>query len=291
VKLDNFSIMVRTQEFVLPLPHGKIFAPGAPIPVMGALAVPARPLSGPAIASIVAQGQSLLADGASVLNIGVDLNGPDAASVALDDELSSVVSIVAALSAAVSAPISVETASARVAAAAIEQGASIINDVWGLQRDREMARVAAATDAALILSHNRIAIEPDLDIVADIIAFLSRSIELALAAGVTQSRMVVDPGIGLAKTASQDIACFRRLDQLNILGCPILLDAPSARTLDAVAGAMTPAEREAAALAATVVGVMKGAALLRVHDVAAYVQALQVLHVILPKSRSARDSL
>jgi dihydropteroate synthase len=257
---------------------------------MGALGVAPNSLStvpaAKAFAAVVEQGQRLLADGATILNIGGDLSRPGAAPPAWDDDLSGVASVVGALSAAVVAPICIETASARIAAAAIEHGASIISDAWGFQRDQEMARVAAATGTLVILSHNRANIDPDLDIIADIIAFLSRSIELALTAGVEQRRLIVDPAIGSGKTAAQDLESVRRLDELNILGCPILLGEPSTGTLETVLGRTTPAERAAAALATATAGVMNGAAMLRVHDVAAHVQALQVLHVILSESRS-----
>jgi dihydropteroate synthase len=290
VKQDNFRIMVSHREFVLPLPHGKTLALSSPLPVMGALGIAPNSLStvpaAKAFAAVVEQGQSLLADGATILNIGGDLDRPGVAPPAWDDDLSNVASVVGALSAAVVAPICIETASARIAAAAIEHGASIINDAWGFQRDQEMARVAAATGTLVILSHNRANIDPDLDIIADIIAFLSRSIELALTAGVEQRRLIVDPAIGSGKTAAQDLESVRRLDELNILGCPILLGEPSTGTLETVLGRTTPAERAAAALATATAGVMNGAAMLRVHDVAAHVQALQVLHVILSESRS-----
>ncbi len=131
--------------------------------------------------------------------------------------------MIAGLHRAVMAPISIDTMKARVAAAAIEAGASIVNDVWGLRHDLEMARVVADTGAAAVLMHNRANIDPDLDIIADVLDFLSRSIDIALAAGVERGRLLIDPGFGFGKTKAQNLELVRRVPELAALGCPILL--------------------------------------------------------------------
>jgi dihydropteroate synthase len=271
--------MVNSREFALPLPHGKTLSLRQPASVMGALDIALEsPLSA---AAAVDRASGLLADGATILNIG---DRQDAMLFALDDARSRVASVISPLGAAVAAPICIQTANAGIAAAAIEHGASIVNDVWGFQRDQEMARIAATTGAAVILSHNRAAIDPDLDIVADIIAFLSRSIDTALSAGVDRRQLIVDPGLGFGKTVSQDIECIRRLNELSVLDCPILLGPPSDKTVETAVGRKTPTA--AAAVAMAVAGVMNGAAILRTHDVAAQVKALQVMRVALPESRN-----
>jgi dihydropteroate synthase len=172
------------------------------------------------------------------------------------------------------------TAAAVEHGASLEAGASIVNDVWGLQHDREMARIVADTGAAAVLMHNRESIDPELDIIADILGFLSRSIDIALAAGIERRRLSIDPGFGFGKTKAQNLELVRRLRKLTVLGCPILLGVSRKSTFGAVTGKKVPAERMVASIAAGVLGVVNGAAILRVHDVAAHVEAVQVLDAI-----------
>jgi dihydropteroate synthase len=269
---------------LLELPHGKSVNLGSPIPIMGIVNVTPDSFSdGGAYATrdaAVEHGISLVAQGAAILDIGGESTRPGAVAVAADEELSRVIPVIAGLHGRVATPISVDTMKARVAAAAIEAGASIVNDVWGLQYDREMARVVADTGAAVVLMHNRTSVDPELDIVADVLAFLVRSIDLALAAGVADHRLLIDPGFGFGKTKAQNLELVRRLRELTVLGCPILLGVSRKSTFAAVTGQKIPAKRMAASVAAGIVGVMNGAAVLRVHDVAAHVEAMQVLHAI-----------
>jgi dihydropteroate synthase len=269
---------------LLELPHGKSVNLGSPIPIMGIVNVTPDSFSdGGAYATrdaAVEHGISLAAQGAAILDIGGESTRPGAVAVAADEELSRVIPVIAGLHGRVATPISVDTMKARVAAAAIEAGASIVNDVWGLQYDREMARVVADTGAAVVLMHNRTSVDPELDIVADVLAFLVRSIDLALAAGVADHRLLIDPGFGFGKTKAQNLELVRRLRELTVLGCPILLGVSRKSTFAAVTGQRIPAKRMAASVAAGIVGVMNGAAVLRVHDVAAHVEAMQVLHAI-----------
>ena len=172
---------------------------------------------------------------------------------------------------------------------AVGAGASIVNDIWGFQRDRDVARVVADTGAAAVLMHNRQTVDPDLDIVADIRGFLSRSIDIALAAGVARGRLLLDPGFGFGKTPAQNLEVVRRLRELAALGFPILLGVSRKSTIGIVTGQKIPAERLAGSLAAGLVGAQNGAAILRVHDVAPHVQALQVLHAI-QSEWSAKES-
>jgi dihydropteroate synthase len=269
---------------LLELPHSKSVNLGSPIPIMGIVNVTPDSFSdGGAYATrdaAVEHGISLAAQGAAILDIGGESTRPGAVAVAADEELSRVIPVIAGLHGRVATPISVDTMKARVAAAAIEAGASIVNDVWGLQYDREMARVVADTGAAVVLMHNRTSVDPELDIVADVLAFLVRSIDLALAAGVADHRLLIDPGFGFGKTKAQNLELVRRLRELTVLGCPILLGVSRKSTFAAVTGQKIPAKRMAASVAAGIVGVMNGAAVLRVHDVAAHVEAMQVLHAI-----------
>ena len=269
---------------ILSLPHGKTLTLGAPIPLMGIVNVTPDSFSdGGAFASAAAaveHAERLIAEGAAILDVGGESTRPGAGAVAAEEEIARVIPVIGALHQRLAAPISIDTMKARVAAAAIEAGASIINDVWGFQRDPEMARVTADAGAAAVLMHNRASKDPGLDIVADIIAFLSRSIDLALAAGVARERLILDPGFGFGKTPAQNFELIRRLAELAALGCPILLGVSRKSTIGSVTGQTIAAERVAGSVAAGVAGVINGAAILRVHDVAPHRQALQVLHAI-----------
>jgi dihydropteroate synthase len=269
---------------ILSLPHGKTLTLGSPIPVMGIVNVTPDSFSdGGVFASVdaaVAHGERLAAEGAAILDIGGESSRPGASAVAQEEEISRVIPVIAELGRRVAPPISVDTMKARVAAAALGAGASIVNDVWGFQRDREMARVVADSGAAAVLMHNRQTVDPGLDIVADILDFLSRSIDIALAAGVARERLLIDPGFGFGKTPAQNLEAVRRLPVFAALGCPILLGVSRKSTIGILTGQKIAAERVAGSLAAGLVGVANGAAVLRVHDVAPHVQALRVLHAL-----------
>ncbi len=266
------------------LPHGKSLDLGSPIAVMGIVNVTPDSFSdGGAFASsaeAAAHGERLVGEGAAILDVGGESTRPGANAVSAEEEAARVVPVVAALSARVAQPISVDTMKARVAAAAIAAGASIVNDVWGFQRDREMARIVADAGAAAVLMHNRASVDPELDIVADMLAFLSRSIDIALRAGVAEERLIVDPGFGFGKTPAQNLQLVRRLRELAALGRPVLLGVSRKSTIGLVTGQKVAAERLAGSIAAGLMGIANGAAILRVHDVAPHVQALQVWRAI-----------
>jgi dihydropteroate synthase len=266
------------------LPHGKSLGLGSPIPVMGIVNVTPDSFSdGGAFASAeeaAAHGERLAAEGAAMLDVGGESTRPGASAVTVDEEMARVVPVIAALRRRVAQPISIDTMKARVAAAALEVGASIVNDVWAFQRDREMARVVADSGAAAVLMHNRASVDPELDIIADILAYLSRSIDLALAAGVAEEKLWVDPGFGFGKTPAQNLQLIRRLREVAALGRPVLLGVSRKSTIGLITGQKTPAERVAGSVAAGLLGVANGAAILRVHDVAPHVQALQIWRAV-----------
>jgi dihydropteroate synthase len=232
------------------------------------------------VAVAVAHGERLAAEGAAILDVGGESTRPKAMAVAADEEMARTIPVVAELSRRAATPISIDTMKARVAAAAIAAGASIVNDVWGFQRDLDMARVAADTGAVAVLMHNRASVDAGVDIVADVLDFLARSIEIALAAGVAREKLILDPGFGFGKTPAQNFELIRRLGELSVLGCPILLGVSRKSSIGGVTGQNIPAERLAGSLAAGLAGVANGAAILRVHDVAPHWQALQVLQAI-----------
>jgi dihydropteroate synthase len=176
-------------------------------------------------------------------------------------------------------PVSIDSMKAAVAAWALETGAAIVNDVWGLQRDPDMARVVAEHDAPVIVMHNRDAADPRIDIVADVTAFFERSLAIAARAGIARERIVLDPGIGFGKTPEQSLICIARLDAWRGFGLPLLVGASRKRFIHSVVPS-EPAERLGGSLAAHLLAVENGAAIIRVHDVAPTVQALAVAAAI-----------
>jgi len=268
----------------LHLPHGQSLTIGGPTLVMGIVNVTPDSFSdGGRFADVEAavfHGVRLVDEGAAILDVGGESTRPTAEPVPADMEKARVLPVVAALAAGVATPISIDTYKASVAAAAIESGASIVNDVWGFQRDPEMARVVAATGAAAVLMHNRAAVDPAIDIVADMLAFLSRSIDIALAAGVSEDKLWVDPGFGFGKTPEQNLIAVRRLGALKALGRPVLLGVSRKSTIGRVTGQGVAADRLAGSIAAGLAGVAAGADVLRVHDVAPHMQALSVWRAI-----------
>jgi len=165
------------------------------------------------------------------------------------------------------------------AAVALDRGAAMANDVWGLQCDPDMARVVAERGVPVIIMHNRDAADPDIDIVADVTAFFERSLDIAERAGIMRGRIVLDPGIGFGKTPEQSVTCIARLDAWRHFGLPILVGASRKRFIHTILPSQ-PMERLGGSLAAHLLAVENGAAIVRVHDVAPTVQALAVAAAI-----------
>jgi dihydropteroate synthase len=172
-------------------------------------------------------------------------------------------------------PISIDTWKAATARAALAAGAGIVNDVWGLTRDPDIARVAADHRAPVIVMHNRDTVDADLDIVADMIDFFRRSIDIALAAGVPEADVIVDPGIGFGKTFEQNLETLARLGELAVLGRPILLGTSRKSMIGRILD-LPPEDRLNGTLATNVAGILAGAAVIRVHDVRPHVEAARV---------------
>ena len=231
-------------------------------------------------AAAIAQAQRLAAEGADILDIGAESTRPygHAVAVTLDEERSRLAGILPAV-VALGVPVSIDTMKAAVAAWALKAGAMIVNDVWGLQRDPDMAFVVAGHDAPVVVMHNRDAADPRIDIVADVTAFFERSLAIAARAGILRERIVLDPGIGFGKTPEQSMQAIARLERLGGFGLPLLLGASRKRFIHSVVPS-EPMERLGGSLAAHLLAVENGAAIIRVHDVAPTVQALAVAAAI-----------
>ena len=231
-------------------------------------------------ANAIEQARRLVADGADILDIGAESTRPygNAAPVSSEEEIRRLTPVLPA-AAELGVPVSIDTMKAGVAAWALDRGASIINDVWGLQRDRGMARLAAERIAPVIIMHNREKADPSLDIMADIAAYFARSLGIATGAGLSRQLVVLDPGIGFGKTAEQSLIAIARLRELQAFGLPLLVGASRKRFIAKVSPA--PADqRLGGSIAAHLLAVANGAAIVRTHDVAETIQALRVAAAI-----------
>jgi dihydropteroate synthase len=231
-------------------------------------------------AAAIAQAERLAAEGADILDIGAESTRPygNAVAVSLEEERARLAPILPAV-VALGVPVSIDTMKAAVAAWALDAGAAIVNDVWGLQRDADMARLVAGHGAAVIVMHNRDAADPDIDIVKDVTDFFSRSLEIAWEAGIDRDRIALDPGIGFGKTPEQSLACIARLDAWRGFNLPLLVGASRKRFIHSIVPS-EPAERLGGSIAAHLIAAENGAAIIRAHDVAATVQALAVAAAI-----------
>jgi dihydropteroate synthase len=230
--------------------------------------------------SAIAQARRMAADGADILDIGAESTRPYGGTVAVtpEEEMRRLMPVLPAVL-DLGVAVSIDTMKAKVTAWAIDLGAAIANDVWGLQRDPDMGRVVAERGVPVIVMHNRDTADPAIDIMADIRAFFVRSLEIADQAGVARDKIVLDPGIGFGKTPEQSVTAIARMAELKSFGLPILLGASRKRFIDSVSPA-PPDRRIGGSLAAHLFAAGAGAAIIRAHDVAETVQALKVAAAI-----------
>jgi dihydropteroate synthase len=275
------AIRPASQSLAALLQHSS--AKGLPL-VMGVLNVTPDSFSdgGQFIApqTAIAHARQMVADGADILDIGAESTRPYGGMQPVGESeekarLSPVLGAVVGLG----VPVSIDTLKAPIAAWALDQGAAIVNDVWGLQRDSQMAPLVAARGVPVIVMHNRQAADPAIDIVADVLAFFARSLEIAAQAGIAPDNVVLDPGIGFGKTPEQSMTCIARLAEFRTFGRAILLGASRKKFINTVTPSQ-PQERIGGSLAAHLLGVENGAAIVRVHDVKETVQALRVAAAI-----------
>jgi dihydropteroate synthase len=231
-------------------------------------------------AKAIAHACAMAEQGAAILDIGAESTRPygGARPISADEELARLEPVLPAV-VKLGLPVSIDTIKARIAAWALDQGASIVNDVWGLQGDGALAPLVAERGVPIVVMHNREAADPTIDIMADIAAFFARSLAIAERAGIARGQIVLDPGIGFGKTPEQSIACIARLAELKRFGLPLLVGASRKRFISSVTPA-PPDERIGGSISAHLLAVEHGAAIVRVHDVAETVQALRVAAAI-----------
>jgi dihydropteroate synthase len=231
-------------------------------------------------ATAIVHAERMIAEGADIVDVGAESTRPypGMRPVSADEEVARLMPVLPHV-VGLGIPVSIDTMKAEVAARALGAGAAIVNDVWGLQRDPEMASVVAAHDVPVILTHNRETVDPELNILSDIENFFSRSLEIAWSAGIGRNRIVLDPGIGFGKTPQQSLAAIAGLARLRDFGLPLLIGLSRKRFINAVSPSR-PQDRLPGSLAGAVLAVLEGAAIVRVHDVAETVQALRVAAAI-----------
>lgn len=246
-----------------------------------------------AVDAAVTRARELVAAGADIIDVGGEstrpagVYGEGAHEVSAEEEKERVLPVISRLASEVDAPISVDTYKADVAEAAIVSGAHIVNDVWGLKRDPRMAAVAARYDAPVIMMHNRERIDYDGPLMREIIDDLRQSIALARAAGVREERMILDPGIGFAKTYDHSLEVMHHLEQIVYMGYPVLLGTSRksliGNTLD------LPVDQRVEGTAATVsYGIQKGCHIIRVHDVQEMVRVCRMTDALVDPETEGR---
>ena len=234
-----------------------------------------------AAADALAQGLALVREGAAIVDIGGESTRPGSEPVAADEELRRVLPVVEALAERVGAPISVDTTKAEVARRALDAGAALVNDVSALRADPAMVEVVAELGAPVCLMHMQGApktMQEDPhydDVVDDVLQFLEERMAFALARGVAEDQLLLDPGIGFGKTVEHNLTLLRHLDRFVALGRPVVLGTSRKRFLGAILGS-EPGDRVIGTVATTVIGLLAGAHVFRVHDVKPNFEALRV---------------
>ena len=209
-------------------------------------------------------------DSADIIDVGGESTRPpgiygDTKPISADEELSRVLPMIEAIKRETDLPVSIDTYKASVAQAAIEAGASMINDVWALQRDPDMLRVAAEADLPVVLMHNQVGTEYD-DLVPDVIEGMRGRVDAAVKGGVRPENIIVDPGMGFGKTAEQNLEILRRLGEFDTLGLPLLVGMSRKSTIGYVLG-LSVEDRVEGTAATVALSIAGGADIVRVHDV------------------------
>lgn len=229
----------------------------------------------------IAEARRHVAEGAAMVDVGAESTRPGFAPVSEAQERARLAPVLAALIGSIDVAVSIDTTKAAVAAVALEAGAAFVNDQWGLQGDPAMAEVVAASGAGLVMMHNRVGIDAEADIIADMRRFFDRSLAIAVKAGIAETRLVLDPGIGFGKSKAQNVrALGAGIKALRAYRLPILVGASRKSLFAALIAATSVEDRLIGTLAAHLAARTHGASLFRVHDCAAHRDAFAVLEAI-----------
>lgn len=227
----------------------------------------------------VSQAKKLVEAGADIIDVGGESTRPGAEYVTEEEEIKRVVPIIKAIKKELDVTISIDTYKSKTAEEAIKAGADIINDIWGAKYDKNIAKVAAKYNVPIILMHNR-EDKPYANLMEDIIKDLQESIDIALEAGVKKENIILDPGIGFAKTYEENLMVMNKCEVIRDMGYPVLLGT-SRKSMIGLTLNLPVNERVEGTLATTVMGIMKGMEFIRVHDVLENKRAAIMTDIIL----------
>lgn len=262
--------------------RGKIFRWGERTYVMGIINATPDSFSGDGIGGDADKALELarrfVEAGADIIDVGGESTRPGAAPVPVDEELRRVIPVIEKLASEIPVPISVDTYKSEVARRAVEAGACIINDVWGLKKDPKLADIAASTGSLLIITQNQ-RDSAFKDFWPELVQSLKKSIEFARSRGVPEGNIIIDPGIGFGKTVEQNLEILRRLSELKALGRPILI-GPSRKSFIGAALDLPVDQRLEGTAAAVAIGIAHGADIIRVHDVPQMVRVARMCDAI-----------
>ncbi len=223
--------------------------------------------------------QEMVRDGADILDVGGESTRPGHVQISDEEEIDRVVPVIEALKARFDTPVSVDTYKSRVARAAVDAGADLVNDIWGLKYDEKMAEVIASSGVSCCLMHNREKAVYQ-DFLPDVIDDLRESLRLAEAAGIDKDKIILDPGIGFGKTYEMNLEMLKNLQDIRLLGYPVLLGT-SRKSVIGLTLDLPADQREEGTLVTTVLGIESGISFVRVHDVRANRRAIQMTEAIL----------
>ncbi len=284
--------------------RNQVWTWGARTYIMGILNVTPDSFSGDGllqntdfVAQAVAQAERMIAEGADILDVGGESTRPGSQPITADEELRRVLPVIKALRQFSDIPISIDTSKAMVAEAALAAGADMLNDVWGLRLDPDIAAVAARARVPVVLMHNRshpkeASIDPALggryvgvaydDLLSDVQRELRISIDVALRAGIPEEHIILDPGVGFGKTVEQNLELLNRLDEIKAMGYPLLLGT-SRKSFIGYTLNLPPDQRDEGTAATTVIGILRGADIIRVHNVRMNVRVARMSDAVVRK--------
>lgn len=278
--------------FAVPCANGRILHLGGRTVVMGILNVTPDSFSDGGVFDgvdlAVARAEAMVEEGAEIVDVGGESTRPGSSPVSSDEEIARVLPVVREIVRRFPLiPVSIDTTKAAVAKACLDEGAALVNDTSALDDDQEMASVVRDAKAAVVLMHRRgipVSMQEDPRyryVVTEVVDLLAERIRFAVEAGIPSASILVDPGIGFGKTADHNLSLQKHLDAFHALGHPIVFGSSRKSFLGFLTGRGVPVERGAASLASASHAILKGAHIVRVHDVAAAVDAARVLDAII----------
>ncbi len=226
------------------------------------------------------KGIKLFKDGADILDIGGESTRPGHIPISSEEEMERVIKVIENLKKEIDIPISIDTYKHDVAEEAIKAGASLVNDIWGFKKDPKMAQIVKKYDVPCCLMHNREKIDYK-NLIEDCLNDLNLSIKIALEEGISKDKIIIDPGIGFAKGYDENITVLKNLHRFNELGFPVLLGASRKRFLGTILNIDRACDRTIGTVATSIIGIMKGCSIVRVHDVLENKQAIKVYEAII----------